>query len=70
MLVFGYFGYLLANAFHDRSAKSVLLAIVTFVLYAGLIWGVLPLERGVSWEGHLFGVLAGIGAARLMQERR
>ena len=70
ILIFGYFGYLLALAFYERSIRSALLAIVTLVLYSGMIWGVLPQERHISWEGHLFGFLGGIGAARLMRKRR
>ena len=39
--------------------------LVTLVLYSGLIWGVLPLRAWVSWEGHLFGMLAGVLIAYL-----
>ena len=28
-------------------------------MYSGLIWGVLPLRVGVSWQGHLFGFIGG-----------
>jgi membrane associated rhomboid family serine protease len=31
-----------------------------------LLFGVLPLRAGISWEAHLFGFLAGIAAARWM----
>jgi membrane associated rhomboid family serine protease len=40
--------------------------LTTLVLYGGLLFGVLPTRIGVSWQGHLFGFLAGVGAARLM----
>lgn len=38
-----------------------LMAFSLFVvfLYGSLIWGVLPLEVGISWESHLMGALAG-----------
>ena len=36
--------------------KSLL---VTFI-YGSLVWGVLPIEGGISWESHLLGSLAGI----------
>jgi membrane associated rhomboid family serine protease len=35
-----------------------------------MIWGILPLQRGVSWEGHLFGFLGGVLAARILSVRR
>ena len=43
------------------------MALVTLALYGGLLWGVLPLQARVSWEGHLVGLLAGILAAWLQQ---
>lgn len=59
-LVFGYFGALLARAFFERSVASIAIAGATMILYGGILWGVLPLRSYVSFEGHLFGLIAGI----------
>ena len=64
-LIFGYFGYLVARGWYDRSPWSILIALVTLFFYGGLVWGVLPTDAYISWEGHLFGLLAGILAARI-----
>jgi len=64
-LIFGFFGYLLARGWYERSLKSAAIALVVLVVYGGLIFGVLPRGGQVSWEGHLFGLLAGVLAARL-----
>lgn len=64
-LVFGYFGYLMARGWYERSAAAILAALLTLFLYGGLVWGVLPSRPFISWEGHLFGMLAGVLAARL-----
>lgn len=64
-LIFGYFGYLVFRAWFERSPISVIIAFVTIFLYGGIIWGLLPTFTRISWEGHLFGLLAGILAARL-----
>lgn len=66
-LIFGYFGFLLGRAWYQRSVRSILVALVTLALYGGLLWGVLPLHARISWEGHLFGLLAGILAAWLQE---
>jgi membrane associated rhomboid family serine protease len=65
-LIFGYFGYLVARGWYERSLSSILIALVTIVLYGGILLGVLPFRAGVSWEAHLFGLLGGILAARLV----
>ena len=59
-LVFGYFGYLVARGFFERSLVSILIAVAVAVFYGGLIFGVLPLDGFVSWEGHLFGLIGGV----------
>jgi len=63
-LIFGYFGYLLARGWYERSTVAILTALLTFFLYGSLVWGVLPSRSFISWEGHLFGMLSGVLAAR------
>jgi membrane associated rhomboid family serine protease len=65
-LIFGYLGFLLARGVLERSVLSVALSLVALLLYGGAIWGVLPVSERVSWEGHLFGLLAGVVAGRLV----
>lgn len=68
ILVFGWFGYLIASGWFERSFKSILIALLVIVLYGGLIAGVVPTDSGISWEGHLFGALAGGAAAWLLNK--
>jgi membrane associated rhomboid family serine protease len=52
---------------HPLTLPSVLLvALLTLGLYGGIVWGVLPTRAYISWEGHLFGLLAGVLVARLV----
>jgi membrane associated rhomboid family serine protease len=69
-LVFGFFGFLITIAFYERSLKTFAIACLTVFYYGGIIFGVLPTDSFVSWEGHLFGLLAGILAARILAVRR
>ena len=64
-LVFGYFGYLVALGVYERSLGTLAISSFTLIYYGGLIYGVLPGDSFVSWEGHLFGLCGGIFAARL-----
>lgn len=59
-LVFGYFGAILARAFIERHLVSIAIAFVTVVTYGSLIWGVLPQRSYISFESHLFGLIAGV----------
>jgi membrane associated rhomboid family serine protease len=65
-LLFGLLGYLLLRGYFERSLSSVIISVIVAVLYGGALFGVLPGQRGVSWEGHLFGFLSGVAGARFL----
>lgn len=65
-VIFGYLGYLLARGYFERSGTAIAIALFVGTLYGSLLWGILPLQHGISWEGHLFGFLGGILSAKLL----
>lgn len=69
-IIFGYFAFLVVNAWYERSMPSMLVGILVIILYGGLLAGILPSGNGVSWQGHLFGLLGGIVAAVNFSPRR
>ena len=58
-LIFGYFAFLVVTAWYERSFAAVAVAILVIALYGSIVWGVLPLAVGISWQGHFFGLLGG-----------
>ncbi len=69
-VIFAYIGFLLFSGIFRKSFKSILIAVVIIFLYGGaLLEGIIPGQEGVSWEGHLFGALAGIFAAWLYRNK-
>ncbi|MFD3905989.1 rhomboid family intramembrane serine protease [Streptomyces sp. CB04723] len=66
-VVFGLLGYLLVRGFVDRRPWDVLIGIGVAVVYGSLLWGVLPTDSGISWQGHLFGLIGGVAAAFLFR---
>lgn len=62
-VVFGLFGYLLAHGFVEKDALDITVGITVFLLYGSILWGVLPTNPGISWQGHLFGLIGGVLAA-------
>ena len=70
-VVFGLFTYLITRGFYNRDWRQILLAVVLFVAYGSILWGVLPtFGSNISWQAHLFGALGGILAAFLLKRRR
>jgi membrane associated rhomboid family serine protease len=69
-VVFGYFGYLVLRGAIDRRPVDVLVALGVAISYGYLLTGVLPGAEGVSWQGHLAGVIGGMLAAWLFRRRR
>jgi len=63
-LVFGYFGFIVAVAVTERNIVDLGVASLTIFYYGGLLFGILPAEGFVSWESHLFGLIAGVLAAK------
>ncbi len=68
-VVFGFLGYLLLSGVFRTSIKSISISIIVGALYGGCLFGVLPGRPGISWEGHLFGFLGGILAARFNRKK-
>ena len=66
LLVFGLITFFLAAAWFEMRVVSIVIAVLVGVLYGGsLLWGVVPMQRGVSWDGHLCGAIAGVIVAFL-----
>ncbi|MFF2043022.1 rhomboid family intramembrane serine protease [Kitasatospora sp. NPDC058170] len=68
-LVYGYFGYVVLRGVLDRNVLDAVIGIVIGAGYSYLLIGVLPVEQGVSWLGHLGGLVGGLAAAWLFRNR-
>ena len=66
-LIYGQVTFLMASGWFRKNIKSITIALVIGAVYGSMVWGVLPNQPGVSWEGHLFGAIAGIIAAMILK---
>jgi membrane associated rhomboid family serine protease len=66
-LIFGYFGYVLTRGFFDRNLVDIGVGLLAGALYWTILAVALPGTPGVSWIGHLGGLVGGILAAWLLR---
>ena len=69
-LVFGFLVYVIVRGIVNRKLWEILVGVVVIFVYGGVLWGVLPGQPGVSWQGHLFGAIGGAIAAVVVSHRR
>ncbi|SEH00321.1 Membrane associated serine protease, rhomboid family [Nonomuraea solani] len=69
-LVFGYFGYILARGLFDRRLLDIAIAVGVGIAYWGILAGLLPNQEGISWQGHLFGLVGGVVAGWVLRRKR
>jgi membrane associated rhomboid family serine protease len=62
-VVFGYATYLMARGWFNRRVGEIAIGAAVAVLWGGALLGGLEPQRGISWQGHLFGALGGVLAA-------
>lgn len=62
-LIMGYWAYLLALSYWLSSSVSIIVGFIALYYFGGLVANLFPSEERVSWEGHVFGFIAGLVAA-------
>jgi membrane associated rhomboid family serine protease len=69
-LVFGLFAFLLVRGFVNHNWWQIVLSVVLFMAYGGILFGILPTVASfVSWQAHLGGAIGGVVAALLLSTR-
>ncbi|MBA2711351.1 MAG: rhomboid family intramembrane serine protease [Tatlockia sp.] len=66
-LITGYWGLLVTNIMQQGTMTAIILGVISLYYFAGIFYGVFPGKKGVSWEGHLFGLVAGFATSYLIK---
>ncbi|WP_171596170.1 rhomboid family intramembrane serine protease [Marinifilum caeruleilacunae] len=59
-LVYAFASFLFFSGIFRNYYRLIAISFVVVFLYGGLFWGVFPILKDVSWEGHLFGAISGL----------
>ncbi len=62
-LLYGMLAYVFAAGVLRLDRRAIGASLLIAFLYGGMVWGVLPIQPGVSWEAHLAGALIGLAMA-------
>jgi len=59
-IIYGLASFLFFKGIRARHYRLMALSFLVVFLYGSLVWGTLPMDAKISWEGHLSGFVAGI----------
>jgi membrane associated rhomboid family serine protease len=62
-LVYGLAAHIFMAGAIRRDRRAIAACLLVSFLYGSLVWGVLPIQPGLSWEMHLAGALIGVLSA-------
>ncbi|WP_340832987.1 rhomboid family intramembrane serine protease [Polaribacter sejongensis] len=68
-IVYLLFSFVFFSGIIKRHFRLVALSLIIIFLYGGMIWYVLPIKDGISWEGHLSGFVVGLIFAVIFRNR-
>src|SRR5690606_5850422 len=59
-LIYGLATFLFFSGVFCRHLPLMVVSALVVFLYGSMLWGIFPLRTEISWEGHLFGAIAGV----------
>jgi len=59
-IVYLLFSFVFFSGIIKKHYRLVALSLIVIFLYGSMIWYILPIKDGMSWEGHLSGFLVGV----------
>ena len=59
-LIYGLATFLFFSGILRKHLRLMVVSALVVFLYGSIMWGIFPLKQEISWEGHLFGAIAGV----------
>jgi membrane associated rhomboid family serine protease len=61
--------FLFFKGIFSKYYRLIALSLIVVFLYGGMLWFVVPVEPGISWEGHLSGMITGFLFALIYKQK-
>jgi len=68
-IVYGLVTFLFFSGIFRMYYRLIAVSMLITFLYGSLVWGILPLQPSVSWEGHFWGSMAGLILAVVFRKK-
>ena len=59
-LIYVLFSFIFFKGIIAKHYRLIALSLVVVFIYGSMIWYTIPIEKGISWEGHLSGFVIGV----------
>lgn len=59
-LIYGFATFLFFSGLFRKHLRLMVVSALVVFMYGSIMWGIFPLKQEISWEGHLFGAIAGL----------
>jgi membrane associated rhomboid family serine protease len=68
-IVYLVFSFVFFSGIIKKQFQLVAVSLIVIFLYGSMVWYVFPIKEGVSWEGHLSGLLVGLIFAFVFKQK-
>ncbi|MDA3816723.1 MAG: rhomboid family intramembrane serine protease [Prolixibacteraceae bacterium] len=67
-VIYGLAAFLMLSGIFRKDVRLLTISLIVIFLYGSFIWGLFPIEEGISWDGHLMGAVSGTILAALFHK--
>lgn len=68
-IIYGLAAFLFLSGMIRKIRNLMAISLIVVFIYGSMIWGLLPYDYKISWEGHLMGAISGVILAILFRDQ-